>query len=479
MTMEAVAEKAGISIGVLFYHFPAKELLIEGMMKQLFDEYDHDFNLEYENDNESGGRTRSYIKTTFLKHDQEENELVMALLAALVNNPDLLNPVKEYYEIWQQQLVTDQINPVMSTILRLTTDGLWFSEIFGLAPIDKSLREQVYDTLMILSKKEKRKEITNNKLKQDLTSTLVSQNEHMNEILKMLKKISSFDTTVILYGESGTGKGLLARYIHQYSLRTKGPFIVINCAALPESLLESELFGYIDGAFTGANKTGKKGLIEAANNGTLFLDEIGELSLNIQAKLLQVLQDREFTPIGETKSRKVNIRIIAATNRNLWEMVKTNQFREDLYYRLNVIDIKVPPLRERKDDIVPLTNYFLRKFNDKYNVERHFSNDVYPYLYEYAWPGNVRELENLIEKLVVISDDIINIDHIPDSLYGHHYHDAPKSFFTSFDKSLEEFEGKLVMDAYHRFKNYRKVAEFLKISQSKAARLIRKYSGSS
>ncbi|MEK4028998.1 MULTISPECIES: sigma 54-interacting transcriptional regulator [Bacillaceae] len=308
--------------------------------------------------------------------------------------------------------------------------------------------------------------------------TFVSQNKHMDKLMKTLERIALFDTTVIIYGESGTGKSLLAKYIHEKSSRAKEACIIINCAALPEHLLESELFGYADGAFTGANKAGKIGLIEAANHGTLFLDEIGELPLNIQAKLLQVLQDREFTPIGETASRKVDIRIIAATNQNLREMVRRKKFREDLYYRLNVVDVKVPALRERMDDIVPLTNHFLEKFNKKFNTERTISKDVYRFFNEYTWPGNVRELENLIEKLIVVSETCIDIDHIPDTLQEQADHHATDSPFTSFDQSLEEFEKKIIIEAYNRFKNYRKVAEFLKISQSRAARLIRKYSAS-
>jgi len=308
---------------------------------------------------------------------------------------------------------------------------------------------------------------------------LIFNNEQMRELIKTLGKIALFDTTVLLYGESGTGKGLLARYIHQKSLRKDEPFIIINCAALPEHLLESELFGYTDGAFTGASKKGKIGLIEAANNGTLFLDEIGELPLSIQAKLLHVLQDREFTPIGETKPRKVNIRIITATNKNLREMVKSNEFREDLYYRLNVIDIKVPPLRDRKDDIVHLANYFLEKLNEKFKIKRSIDIDVYHFFKEYHWPGNVRELENLIEKLVVVSDDIITLDYIPESLQQLQV-DIPETDLDlySFDESLEEFEKRIIVEAYNRFKNYRKVAEYLKISHSRAARLIRKYSTS-
>lgn len=306
---------------------------------------------------------------------------------------------------------------------------------------------------------------------------LVSNNKTMVELITILKRVASFDTTVLLYGESGTGKGLLARYLHRKSFRADKPFIVINCAALPEHLLESELFGYTDGAFTGAHKGGKIGLLEAANEGTLFLDEIGELTLGIQAKLLHVLQDKEFTPVGGTQSKKVNIRIIAATNRNLQDMVANHEFREDLYYRLNVIDVKVPSLRERRDDIIPLANHFLQKFNQKFGTKRIISDEVYDFFNEYHWPGNVRELENLVEKLIVVSTDVITREYIPTTMREFQVQ-LPTSPVTSFDESLEEFEKKIILEAYTRFNNYRKVAEFLQISQSRAARLIRKYAQS-
>lgn len=314
----------------------------------------------------------------------------------------------------------------------------------------------------------------------DINSTiqLNTQNTQMKELIKTIEKVSTFDTTVFFYGESGTGKGLLAKYLHQKSLRAKAPFVVINCAALPEHLLESELFGYVEGAFTGASQKGKAGLLEAANNGTLFLDEIGELSLGIQAKLLHVLQDKEFTPVGDTKSKKVDIRIITATNKDLKEMISKNTFREDLYYRLNVIDIDVPPLRNRPDDIIPLANFFLDNFNNKFKIKRTISKEVYEFFTSYHWPGNVRELENLIEKLIVVSDDIITLEFIPNSTQKN-FQSTPNQKLTSFDESLEAFEKKIIIETYQRFQNYRKVADFLNISQSRAARLIRKYTESS
>lgn len=196
-----------------------------------------------------------------------------------------------------------------------------------------------------------------------IDATPITNCEKMKNILKMCEKIAKVDSTVLIQGESGTGKGVLAHYIHHISRRRNHTFLKINCAALPEDLLESELFGYTEGAFTGASKHGKKGLLEIADQGTLFLDEIGEMPLSLQAKLLQVIQEKQFLPIGGHEMKKVDVRIIAATNRDLVEMVQKNEFREDLFYRLNIIDIQLPPLRERKEDIIPLTYNFLYKFN--------------------------------------------------------------------------------------------------------------------
>lgn len=306
-------------------------------------------------------------------------------------------------------------------------------------------------------------------------ANIITNSEKMKNVIKFCKKVAPVDSTILIQGESGTGKGVLANFIHKMSKRKKGPLLTINCAAIPEELLESELFGYSQGAFTGANKTGKVGLIESANHGTLFLDEIGEISLKIQAKLLQVIQDHEFIPIGGRETKKVDIRIVAATNRNLIEMVQNKQFREDLYYRLNVIDIKIPPLRERMEDIIPLTYYFLHKFNKQYEVNQLISQATLNIFYHYSWPGNLRQLENLIEKLVVTTDGIIELSDLPELIHQNIKSNALPSHPKSLDGALIEIENNLIISSYQRFKSTRKVAEDLHISQTKAARLIRKY----
>lgn len=310
-------------------------------------------------------------------------------------------------------------------------------------------------------------------------ANLITNSEKMESVIKFCKKIASVDSTVLIQGESGTGKSVLAKYIHKMSRRKKGPLLTINCAAIPEELLESELFGYAQGAFTGASKTGKVGLIESADNGTLFLDEVGEISPKIQAKLLQVIQDHEFIPVGGRETKKVDIRIIAATNRNLYDMVQNRQFREDLYYRLNVIDIKIPPLRERTKDIIPLTYYFLHKFNKQYGVNQLISQATLDIFSAYSWPGNLRQLENLIEKLVVTTDSVIEASDLPEHMLQHTKARIPSaSLPAALDDALAEVEKQLVTAAYQKLGSTRRVAEHLRISQTKAARLIRKYGGS-
>ena len=227
----------------------------------------------------------------------------------------------------------------------------------------------------------------------------------MQEIDRMVSKVAVTDSTVLVTGDSGTGKGIVARCIHKQSLRAGAPFIPINCGSIPENLLESEFFGHTKGAFTGADKT-TKGLFAEADKGTVFLDEIGELPLHLQVKLLHVIEERQFRPVGSEKVRRVDVRIIAATNRDLEKMVAAGEFREDLYFRLNVINIQIPPLRERREDIESFIWFFLEHDADQYAAGRHLSIDseAESILMNYDWPGNVRELENVIARALILSD---------------------------------------------------------------------------
>ena len=233
--------------------------------------------------------------------------------------------------------------------------------------------------------------------------SIIGRSEKMDEIFRLIERIAPARSTVLIQGESGTGKELIAKSIHQTSGRSEMPFVPVNCSNIPSDLLESELFGHTKGAFTGAISA-KKGLFEVADTGTIFLDEIGDLRPEIQVRLLRVIQEREFTPLGETQPVSVDVRIIAATNVDLKEAVKSGVFREDLYYRLSVVPIELPPLRDRKEDVLPLAKHFIRKYNEEngLQISESVSPDVLSYLEGYYYPGNVRELENIIERAVVI-----------------------------------------------------------------------------
>lgn len=305
---------------------------------------------------------------------------------------------------------------------------------------------------------------------------IIYRSMEMKKIINISKQIAMIDSTVLIRGESGTGKGVLAEFIHSNSTRSDKPIISINCAAIPENLLESELFGYVKGAFTGADDAGRKGLIELANGGTLFLDEIGELPLRLQAKILHVIQNKQFIPLGAREIKNVDIRIITATNRNLIEMVNEKTFREDLFWRLNVIEIEIPALRERKEDITALSNYFLNKFNTKYNQTKEMSVECIEFFYQYGWPGNVRQLENIMERLVIMSEkQVIKVSDLPQIYFRGKFNANESAIPESYEIAVEDYERKIIQEVYSRYKTSVKVAKILKLSQSKASRLIRKY----
>lgn len=324
----------------------------------------------------------------------------------------------------------------------------------------------------------------------------VAKSDIMQEIIKKSWRIAEVNSNVLITGESGTGKGVIARYIHDCSPRKRGSFVGINCAALPESLIESELFGYRKGAFSGAASKGKIGLIRTAEKGTLFLDEIGELPLSVQAKLLHFIQDGTYFEVGGTQERQADCRIIAATNRDLRHMVEQGKFREDLYYRLKVFEISIPPLSERVDDIIPLINFFLQKYNGKYELNQQLSKESIDLLVNYHWPGNVRELANVIEQVVVMStrgtitpqDLPINIrqneeSHITSSEKSTNSSDSEEmsdhpSCYQRFCRCQEQADAikrDIIRQLYKELGSSRKVAKELHISQSTAYRYIQSY----
>jgi len=306
-------------------------------------------------------------------------------------------------------------------------------------------------------------------------SNIIGNSNAMQEVLNLIPRVAKSDTTVLIRGESGTGKELIAHAIHYNSNRANKPFIKVNCAALPETIIESELFGHEKGAFTGAIAT-RKGRFELAHGGTLFLDEIGDLSPATQIKLLRVLQDKEFERVGGVTTIKVDVRIIAATNRNLEQLIKENRFREDLYYRLNVFPIHIPPLRERKTDILLLADYFVEKYSrENHKNIRRISTPAIDMLMAYHWPGNVRELENCIERAVLLSnDDVIHGHHLPPTLQTA---EASGTVIKStLKETLESVEKEMIMDALKSSRgNMAKAARTLGITERIMGLRVRKY----
>ncbi|RKY04365.1 Fis family transcriptional regulator [Candidatus Poribacteria bacterium] len=300
---------------------------------------------------------------------------------------------------------------------------------------------------------------------------IIYRSEKMAEVIEITKRVASVNSTVLIRGESGTGKELIARAIHQASPRRDGPFIPVNCGALPETLLESELFGHEKGAFTGAIAR-KLGRFELADGGTIFLDEIGDMPPALQVKLLRVLQDKQFERVGGTKTIKVDVRVIAATNQNLEKLMAEGKFREDLYYRLNVITIFIPPLRERPEDIPILAEHFLRKYclETKKKIKG-FAPETMDILMSYHWPGNVRELENAIEHAVVLAKgDIITPEDLPFNLRGV----EPEIKLMSLEEAVREFKKRHITRVLHETGGNRtKAAEILKIQRTYLSRLIK------
>lgn len=306
---------------------------------------------------------------------------------------------------------------------------------------------------------------------------LVVENKKMLDLIYSTKKVSSTDFTVLISGESGVGKELIAEYIHESSIRSSNGFVRVNCGAIPENLIESELFGYVKGAFSGARDDGKIGYFEMADKGTLFLDEIGELPLNMQVKLLRVLQESEVTRVGSVKPVKIDVRIIIATNRDLEKMVEEGTFRKDLFYRINVIPIKVPPLRERKEDIIALVNYFLDGINSKYSWEKIFSRESYDILSLYTWPGNVRELKNVVERSVAMSQgNMIGIDDLPSNIVSKQCTGISLGDdLMPLKKAQIEVEKILIEAAYEKYGNVRDAAKVLEIDPSTLVRKRKRY----
>ncbi len=304
----------------------------------------------------------------------------------------------------------------------------------------------------------------------------IANSTSMISVFEKAQQVANYPTTVLLMGETGVGKEVVASFIHRNSRRIDKAFIKINCSAIPEQLLESELFGYETGAFTGAKAKGKPGLFELANHGTLLLDEIGDMALSLQAKLLRVLQENEIMRLGGQKAIPLNVRIISSTNRNLRDLMEKGLFSEALYYRLNVVEIWIPPLRERREDILPLCGFFLSQFCEKYKLEKTFSQEVKEYFARYDWPGNVRELCNMVENTIVSSDcSVIGLEDVPQRMIAARLpHTPPAPDATSMQDAVESMQKDVIKAALEKNGSLRKAAKALDMDPATLHRLAKK-----
>lgn len=312
-------------------------------------------------------------------------------------------------------------------------------------------------------------------------SPILAVSKEMKGALSLAEKVANFQATVLILGESGVGKEEVAKFIHKNSMRRDKPFIAINCGAIPDNLLESELFGYEKGAFTGAINTGKEGLLEAAAGGTVFLDEIGETPLDFQVKLLRFLESKEIRRVGSNHSKSVDVRVLAATNRNLETMIEEGTFRRDLYYRINVVQIEVPPLRKRKEDIVPLASFFLQKYNQKYGQEKLLTLELVDELEKYQWVGNVRELKNVIENMVIVSNnEYLQTEDLPwdvkdKKMQKRRLIDEISEQDLTLGEAVAELEKQILLRTRETCSSTREMAVKLDVNQSTIVRKMQKY----
>ena len=398
----------------------------------------------------------------FLNRTQSRENLTKSnisfICVPIKNGPNVLGALSAD-RLFSEEIAFEEDVRLLSIVASMIAQGLRIQQMV----LDE--KEQLLNENITLKEKLKERYSLYN---------IVGTSHKMTEVFQMIERIAHTDVTVLILGESGTGKELVANAIHFNSSRATRPFLKLNCAALPETLIESELFGHEKGAFTGATEQ-RMGRFERADGGTLFLDEIGTLSLTAQAKLLRVLQEWEFERIGGNRTFRVDIRIIAATSKDLERSIKEGTFREDLYYRLNVFPIFMPPLRERKTDILLLADYFVEKFNQKHKKDvRRISTPAIDMLMQYHWPGNVRELENCIERAVLLCiDRVIHSYHLPPTLQTGEQSGTIPSL--SFEEAMENFEKELIIDALKNSGgNMAEAARLLKTTERVVSYSIRK-----
>jgi len=363
-------------------------------------------------------------------------------------------------------------NPVMDDRGEIKLVVVNERDISGL----NQLRDQLEETRALA--KRYRSELSSLQFKEAMSSQLVIRSPRMERVLDVALRVSQVDSTVLIRGESGVGKGIFAKLIHRVSSRREGPFIRVDCGAIPESLIESELFGYEEGAFTGARIHGKPGYFELAQGGTLFLDEVGELPKPVQVKLLRFLEDHEVVRVGAGRPKEVDVRVIAATHRDLGRMVQQGNFRSDLFFRLNVVPVEIPPLRERTEEIPPLVYHFLKLFNAKCSTSKVIAPAVVDRLCAYPFPGNIRELANLIEQLVVLTPgNKVELEDLPSHVRnGPHLPHGPTSDEDwNLRGAIEKLERHMIREALRAFGSQRKASIHLGVDQSTLARKARKY----
>lgn len=388
-----------------------------------------------------------------------------------------------------RKMLGDQVQPTLKQLLKRTIEsGLeqhW--KTGGLELLSSPLgKEQAVlqlkgETVELLKERLEMTVQSNASYQETLSSfgiqNYIATSESMIRIFTKAKQIAAYPTTILLLGETGVGKEVVSSFIHHKSGRADKPFIKINCSAIPEPLMESELFGYEKGAFTGAHARGKMGLFELANHGTILLDEIGEMSFSMQAKLLRTIQENEIMRIGGTKPIRLDVRLISATSRNIEEMVANGQFLDALYYRLNVVELQIPPLRERCEDIIPLAEFYLQHFCEKYKLSKEFEPDVRSCFLQYNWPGNVRELRNTVENLTVSSVGIrIGREDLPAriaALEGVNIHRRPRQGET-LKSAVESLQKEMITEAIAQEGSLRKAAIALAMDATTLGRLVKK-----
>lgn len=394
-------------------------------------------------------------------------------------NARIINVLETGIPIINSEFLVDTTNiRVVANIIPIKKD----SEIVGAVSVFRDVTEVTKLTKELERLKGYTKYLEEelmNRKKKELFTGLVGNDKQILIIIEKIGKVSHTDSTVLITGESGTGKEVVANSIYQASLRNGKPFIKVNCAAIPETLLESEFFGFEDGSFTGSKKGGKIGKFELANEGTIFLDEIGDMPISLQVKILRVLQEKTIERVGGATPIKVNVRIIAATNANLRRLVEVGKFREDLYFRLNVFPIELPPLRNRVDDIMPLAIHFLKEYCDIQNKQLSFTAEVQHLFMNYNWPGNIREVKNVIEHAVIMSEKSgrINLDSLPD------YLKMTKEIASTSEKDniylykqFNQIEKKAIEEALHRTNGHRTEAiKLLGLSRKKFYKKLNDY----